>query len=47
MLVYPNSIIYNFSEEGIKEIKYEETESYKIYKSFTKNPKHMFNLFLQ
>lgn len=34
LLGTPNSEIYEFSSEGIKLIKYEETESYKIINSF-------------
>ena len=47
MLAYPNSTIYNFSNEGIKKIKYEDTESYKLYKTFMNDPKHMLDLLLQ
>lgn len=46
MLAYPNATIYNFSKEGIKEITYEETDSYKIYKSFMNDSKRMLDLLL-
>jgi predicted ATPase len=47
MLAYPNSTIYSFTEEGIKEIRYEETESYKLYKTFLADPKRMIGMLLE
>lgn len=34
LLAYPNSVIYQFSQDGIKKIDYKETEHYKITKMF-------------
>jgi len=38
---YPNSIIYTFSEKGIQQTEYEQTENYQITKSFLNNYKKM------
>ena len=38
---YSNSIIYTFSEKGIQQTEYEETENYQITKSFLNNYKNM------
>lgn len=46
ILSYPNSTIYELSQSGISEIKYEDTECYSLYTSFLNNPeqylKHLF-----
>jgi predicted ATPase len=39
LLSCPGSVIYSFDHIPIEPISYEETEHYKIYKNFMKNPK--------
>ena len=34
LLAYPRAWIYQFDEDGIKKIKYEETEHYSVTKQF-------------
>lgn len=46
LLAYPNAIIYEMADGEINSIKYEESEVYRIYKSFLDNPKRILdNLF--
>ena len=47
MLAFPNATIYNFSQEGIKKVSYEDTESYKIYNTFMKDPHRMLEMLLK
>lgn len=37
LLAYPNAKIYQFSESGIKQISYEETEHFRVTKDFLNN----------
>lgn len=37
LLAYPNAVVYQLAEEGIKQINYEETEHYLITKYFLNN----------
>lgn len=41
IMSYPNSLIYSFSERGVQPIAYEETEHYKVTKSFLDSPSRM------
>jgi predicted ATPase len=41
IMSYPDSQIYSFSEAGIEPIDYEETEHYRVTKSFLANPRRM------
>ena len=47
ILAYPNAKIYLFSEEGIHEIAYEETEHYKIAKDFLDHRDQMLHALLE
>ncbi len=47
IMAYPNARIYEFSSEGIKEIKYEETDHYQISKSFLDNPSRSLKLLME
>jgi predicted ATPase len=38
---YPNAKIYSFSDKGILPIAYEDTEHYRVTKSFLDNPARM------
>lgn len=39
LLACPGAVIYSFDHTPLKEIKYEETDHYQIYKAFMENPK--------
>lgn len=43
ILSYPNSKILEISKEGLKEVKYKETQNYQIYKMFLDSPENMLN----
>ncbi|WP_315118512.1 AAA family ATPase [uncultured Clostridium sp.] len=45
IMSYPDSIIYELSE-GIKEVKYKDTEHYKLTKTFLDNPEKMLKMLL-
>ena len=46
LLSYPNACIYEMTENKIAKVKYEESEVYRIYKSFLDHPKRILdNLF--
>ena len=38
LICYPGATIYQFSEDGVKETTYEDTEHYYLTKSFLNNP---------
>jgi predicted ATPase len=46
LLAYPNARIYQFSETGISEVSYTDTEHYQITKNFLNRPEHMLNFLL-
>lgn len=41
VLAYPDSIIYEFDEDGIRETEYEETQAYQVTKRFMRDPRGM------
>ncbi|TWR31029.1 AAA family ATPase [Mucilaginibacter pallidiroseus] len=43
LLAYPNAIIYQLDEWGIKQVKYEDTEHYMVTRYFLNNHKQMLN----
>lgn len=45
IMSYPDSIIYELSD-GIKEVKYKDTEHYKITKAFLDRPEKMLEMLL-
>ena len=45
IMAYPDSIIYELSN-GVKEVKYKDTEHYKITKAFLDKPEKMLNMLL-
>jgi len=47
LLAYPNSIIYQFSESGIEEVKYEETEHFNVTKDFLNRYEQMLDYLLK
>jgi len=47
LMAYPNAHIYSFSPKGIQRVAYEETEHYRITKSFLSNPGRMLRVLLE
>lgn len=47
IMAYPNARIYEFSAEGIKEVRYDETEHYLITRSFLENPSLSLKLLME
>lgn len=43
LLAYPNATIYQFSERGIEQVAYEDTEHYQLTRAFLNNPQRMLN----
>jgi predicted ATPase len=46
LLAYPNARIYQFSESGISEIAYTETEHYRITRDFLSRHERMLDLLM-
>ena len=46
LLAYPQARIFQFSEAGIAEIKYTETEQYRITRDFLNRPERMLEILL-
>ncbi|MBE6777273.1 MAG: ABC transporter ATP-binding protein [Ruminococcaceae bacterium] len=46
LLAFPNAQIIELNEEGIRTVKYTETEHYKVTKQFLDNPEKMINYLL-
>ncbi|PJI10023.1 MULTISPECIES: AAA family ATPase [Clostridium] len=46
VMAYPDSIIYELNNDKIKRVKYEDTETYQIMKSFVNNPKKMLDILM-
>lgn len=46
LLAYPNARIYEFTERGIKEVKYTDTEHYQITKDFLNRHQRMLEILL-
>ncbi len=42
LLAFPDAKIFEFSENGIKQVSYKETQHYKITKGFLDNPERIF-----
>lgn len=47
LLAYPNSRIYSFSNEGIQEVAYEDTEHYSITKEFLNDHQEMMRILME
>lgn len=46
MLAYPNSVIYQFDENGIQQVAWQDTEHYQITRQFLNNPQSMMKILL-
>ncbi len=47
LMAYPGAAIYRFSEDGIEETRYEQTEHYQITKEFLQNPERMLRILFE
>ncbi|RJE73273.1 AAA family ATPase [Pseudoalteromonas citrea] len=47
LLAYPRAKIYQFSDSGISEVAYEDTEHYKITKDFLNHHEKMMNILME
>nr|WP_068890616.1 AAA family ATPase [Pedobacter panaciterrae] len=46
ILAYPDATIYQMTPEGINEVKYNESDTYQLYKGFLDNPTQMTSILL-
>ncbi|NCB31451.1 MAG: ATP-binding cassette domain-containing protein [Clostridia bacterium] len=46
LMAYPGATIYQLGEAGIAPVAYEDTEHYRITRSFLQNPRHMLDILL-
>ena len=46
LMTFPNAEILEFSQDGIKKVKYQETEHFNITKHFLDNPEKMLHYLL-
>lgn len=42
IMAYPDAVIYEFSDKGIRPVEYEQTEQFSVYKSFFSDYKRFF-----
>ncbi|HTV84987.1 MAG TPA: AAA family ATPase [Dyella sp.] len=47
LMAYPNAWIYQFTEHGIERVAYEDTEHYRITRSFITDPQRMLHSLMQ
>ncbi len=40
-MAYPDATIFQFGEDGIQQVAYEDTEHYQITRAFLNNPERM------
>ncbi|MFC0250718.1 AAA family ATPase [Massilia consociata] len=46
LMAYPNALIYECSEHGIREIAYQDTEHYRVTRDFLSNPARMLRVLM-
>lgn len=46
LLAYPEATIYEISEEGLRQVAYEECEHYRVTRQFLEQPKRMLHYLL-
>nr|UKE83267.1 AAA family ATPase [Pectobacterium sp. PL152] len=44
ILAYPNAVIYQFDDNGIQQVAWQETEHYQITRQFLNNPQGMMDV---
>lgn len=47
LMAFPNALIYEITEDGIKKINYKDTEHYQITRRFLENPERMLKYLFQ
>ena len=47
LMTFPEAQILEFSDKGIKEVEYKDTEHFKITKSFLESPERMLRYLLE
>lgn len=47
LMAYPDAIIYQFSPEGVERVSYEETEHYRVTRSFLSNPERTLKILFE
>ena len=47
LMAYPDAVIYEFSQEGIHRIPYEETEHYRVTRNFLANPQRTMDILFE
>jgi len=46
LMAYPNALIYEFGEHGIREITYQDTEHYRVTHDFLVDPERMLKVLM-
>ena len=46
LMAFPDAVIYEISESGIERVRFEETEHFKLFKTFLSNPDRFFRALL-
>jgi predicted ATPase len=46
LMAYPDAVIYQCSDAGIRQVTYEETEHFQVMHDFVVNPKRMLDILL-
>jgi predicted ATPase len=47
LMAFPDAYIYQFSQDGIERVAYEETEHYRVTRSFLSNPERMMRVLFE
>jgi predicted ATPase len=47
LMAYPGAIIYQFSSSGIERVAYEDTEHYRVTRSFLSNPQRTLKILFE
>jgi predicted ATPase len=47
LMAFPDACIYQFSQSGIERVAYEETEHYRVTRSFLSNPERMMRVLFE
>ena len=47
LMAFPDAFIYQFSQDGIERVAYEETEHYRVTRSFLSNPERMMRVLFE
>lgn len=47
LMAYPDALIYQFSPEGVERVSYEDTEHYRVTRSFLSNPERTLKILFE